>query len=397
MIVFARRLTRGLHGGALSATGQHGGPFTSVGLRWCVGVAAGLMSLVALTGCDSTDPIDVAAQAICDAIDDEPSDEAAFEGFERDIARERRAGMDEDELRRAVDARCGRAVSVISQPHGDEDVAEEEPEEEPEEDADPVPVDLPEVDWTKQEWATDCTQSGEPESLTLTEANEPGELWHHPDPSDEAAAPVYTVEAESALYGDVTGDGLDDAVFPVNCFLGNDFTFSVEVWSHDEDGQPWLLPTVVTFTKWDGLIDDIDAQSGAVRVHTSEPAPGDDAPHLNGYPVEVVTDWHFADGAWLSEKVSRTDTTPDPEPEPTEAEPSPQVTEQGHVIWPEVRDAPSEMHMWDAWSMTSQADQQRLCSLYDTDPNRLFDDVSVLLSWQLIRNDAEGFFDQVCG
>jgi hypothetical protein len=65
----------------------------------------------------------------------------------------------------------------------------------------------------------------------------------------------YTGYLDSLMYGDVTGDGLDDAVFATDCFLGNDYVYYVEVWSHDDGGQPVQLPAVVSYTKWDGVIE----------------------------------------------------------------------------------------------------------------------------------------------
>ena len=72
-----------------------------------------LLGLV-LAACGGQDPVEDAASVICDAIDVEPSDEIAFAEFERAVARERRDGLDEGELRAAVDERCGRAITAIS-------------------------------------------------------------------------------------------------------------------------------------------------------------------------------------------------------------------------------------------------------------------------------------------
>jgi hypothetical protein len=105
-------------------------------------------------------------------------------------------------------------------------------------------------------------------------------------------------------------------VFATDCFLGNDYVFHVEVWSHEEDGQPVQLPAVVAFTKWEGVIDSHDVEDGTLIIQTSEPAPGDDTPHLNGYPFLVTTAWSFDGDAWIAEERSRVDTTPEPEPQP---------------------------------------------------------------------------------
>jgi hypothetical protein len=204
--------------------------------------------------------------------------------------------------------------------------AKQEPEAEP-------PANLEEVVWEEQDWTTTCVESGEPSSVTLTPGTAPGELWSNAD--GPSTAMNFTVELDRTIFGDVTGDDLPDAIFATNCFLGNDFEFYVEVWSHDPDGRPVQLPPVVAYTKWDGSIDEIEIVDGSLHIHTSEPAPGDDAPHLNGYPVLVVTAWQFHGQGWIAEELSSTDTTPPapepaPEPEPTpepEPDPTPESTQ----------------------------------------------------------------------
>jgi len=325
---------------------------------------------VALSGmaCSGEDPVAAAATAICDAIDAEASDEVAFEEFERTVARGRRDGLDESEVRAAVDERCGRAVAAISAAA----LAPDEPVPEPE----PEIADLRAVDWTALRWASDCTEDGTVRALELTASpwDEPGVVIHAPAPDSEVASGmVYSVAIHEAVFGDVTGDGLENAVFTADCFLGNDSLFFVEVWGHDEDGRPAQLPTVLAYRKWDGIIDAIEIVDQRVRIHTSEPAPGEEAPHLNGYAVEVVTDWSFDGANWNRDEVSRLDTTPAPEPEPTPApEPAP---EPEPLLEPEPAPAPSACDRLgfpgedEGWCSQILADIEECYRQMEADPN----------------------------
>jgi len=281
---------------------------------WLLAMAS---SVVLLLGCDADEPEALLAEDICAAIDAEPSDELAFEEYEQSIARERRNGVDEDLLREAVESRCGRVVAAISETTEPAELAERS-------ESESEPVDLREVVWAEQQWQTDCTDSGDPTPVGLAPASDEGRYWHNPSPNDASdAAMTYTVDLNSVVYGDVTGDGYDDAVFGSDCFFGNDFDFRIEVWSHDDNGEPKHLDPVLAYTKWDGVVEHFEVDDGRLRVLTSEPAPNEEAPHLNGYAVEVVTAWHFDGNAWQSDELSRTDTTPAPEspPEPSRDEP----------------------------------------------------------------------------
>ncbi|QBI21037.1 hypothetical protein ER308_16630 [Egibacter rhizosphaerae] len=324
-------------------------------------------SVLLLVGCAADDPVASAAEGMCEAIDAEPSDELAFEEYERSMARERRGGLDEDELRDAVEDRCARAVFAITEAaelaeaKADESDARDEPEEGDEE-PDDEPVDLREIAWAEQQWRTDCAESGNVTTVSLTPVpEEEGRYWHNPDPDNgPGAGMTYTVEVDSVVYGDVTGDGIDDAVFASQCFLGNDFDFRIEVWSHDEQGEPALLAPVLTYTKWDGVVEDFDAEDDRLRIHTSEPAPDEQQPHLNGYAVEVVTDWHFDGTAWVAEEVSRTDTTPEPEPAPEPA-PDTTLTACEQLGFPESDD--------EEWCAQTIRDMEECQREIDSDPN----------------------------
>jgi hypothetical protein len=230
-------------------------------------------------------------------------------------------------------------------------VAEATPKVEvPEPEPEPEPVDLRNLAWDEQEWTTTCVESNEPTSVTLHRNEESGELWSAvgPDGDLDVTAMNYTVYLDTLRYGDVTGDGLDDAVFTTDCFLGNDYLYYVEVWSHDEVGQPVQLPPVLAYSKWDGSIDSHEVDEGTLLIHTSEPAPGDETPHLNGYPVLVTTAWSFDGDRWASNEISRTDTTPPapeaaPEPEPA-PEPKPEPESQ-----PSSEPVPSACELLGGW------------------------------------------------
>jgi hypothetical protein len=289
-------------------------------------VALASSCAVLLGACQSEDPVGAAAETICAGIDAEATDEIAFDEFERGVARERRDGMDEGELRAELDERCGRAITVISAAT-EPAPAPAQPDAEPVEPPSVDPVDLQNVVWGDQDWTSTCVKSGESTSMSLTQGNDPGALWSEVGPDGEfsTAGMNYSVDTTSVVYGDVTGDDLEEAIFSTECFLGNDYRYFVEVWSHDEEGRPVQLPPVIEYTKWDGVIDGFEVLEGKLRINTSEPAPGEELPHINGYAVVVATDWSFDSDTWSSTEVSRTDTTPAPEPEP-ETDPAPPPT-----------------------------------------------------------------------
>jgi hypothetical protein len=285
------------------------------------------VTAVLLASCSADDPVGAAANAICEAIDAEVSDVAALEAFELAVARERRNDVDEDELQAALDERCGRAIIAISaagvvpveEQSVDVPVDEEPVNEEAELEVEPAPssADLRELDWANQRWETVCTESEEMEALTLSRGPDAGQLTHNPDSANNLNPwAVYTVDEASVVYGDITGDELEDAVVISECFFGNYFAFSVEVWSHTGDGQPLQLPAVITYTKSEGSINRVDVVEGSLRIHTSELAPDDPNPPFNGYSVQVVTDWSYDGAAWNATETERTDVAAPPSPQP---------------------------------------------------------------------------------
>ena len=274
-----------------------------------VGSAAILAAGLLVVGCAGDDAVANAADIICLAIDEEPDDLAAFEGYERDLARERRGGIDEQELRAALYDRCERAISAISAAANDPEAATvpapEASLEEPDEATVPETVftDLATVDWVDQIWSTECTNESGVRDVPLTYDEELGGVRR---PTGGALTPVYVVELDRVVYGDVTGNGQPDAAFVTQCVFASAEYF-VEVWTHDDEGQPLHLPPVRHFSKFDAVVDRLEANEGRLRIHSREGLPGDDAPHLNGYPIDVVTDWTFVEGTWRGEERSRSE------------------------------------------------------------------------------------------
>lgn len=154
------------------------------------------------------------------------------------------------------------------------------------------PVDLP--------WRTTCSEEWEGEAVALVADGDGGlvdEGWTYP-------SPAYEVRADSVVFGDVTGDGREDAVFETFC-LQNASLQWIEVWTHDDAGEPLQLEPTVQFTKLDGTIDWHEVVDGHLRLHSSTGVPWDQYPHLNGYPVQVVTDHTWSGQRWESLEVSR--------------------------------------------------------------------------------------------
>lgn len=178
---------------------------------------------------------------------------------------------------------------------------------------DPPPAsDLAEVDWSALGWQTDCTLSGEVETIFLDVPDEPGESWpdgglQH-DPHPDYPWMIFTVLAGTPTIGVGTPDDRQVAAFEASCFLGNDSVASLEAWTTDADGEPLQLPRILLLSKFDGVLADVAVVDGVVRVVTAEGEDNDAWPHLNGYPIEVVTDWRLIEDRWQGRVISRVDT-----------------------------------------------------------------------------------------
>ena len=280
-----------------------------------------VVSLLAASCGGGSDPVATAADGICAAIDAEPDDLAAFEGYELAVARERRGGLDEQELLVAVEERCGRSVAAISPVDAEPALPSEEAERDdsgpvdPERD-DPDPVDLGEVDWSARPWATSCAVDDDldfpddPVEVVLepTDVTD-GFAWGYAHP--ETPVPWFSVDLDAMLRADVTGDGDDDALFRAECIPGNTAQPMLVGWTI-EDGQLVQLPEIRMGSDRAVVLDGYEVVEGAIRTETREPAPG--TPPSDGYLIEVTTDWTFDGDAWSSQERSRVDTRPPPDP-----------------------------------------------------------------------------------
>lgn len=188
----------------------------------------------------------------------------------------------------------------------------------PEHEEQAAALDLHAVAWHEEAWRTTCTGTeqepggigdrGERQPVYL-EPDDPdqewGLGWAHRNPHDPGiGTPLYQVDIDGVVYGDLTGDGNDDAVFLTTCTPGNFVIQHVEVWTQD-DGALRHLPVVASFDRHSGTVDRVELVDGRLRLHHRAPEPGDDMPHLNGYPYRVVSDLTFDDGHWSWNEISR--------------------------------------------------------------------------------------------
>lgn len=119
---------------------------------------------------------------------------------------------------------------------------------------------------------------------------------------------LFGVNLDEPLFGDVTGDGQDNALFFTWCFRGNHFEYHVMAWGHDERGAPRQLPSMERADKLTRLFGDLEIHDGAAILQTFEAAPGDSAPHLNGFPIELVTAYRYHESTgWTQSVRSRAD------------------------------------------------------------------------------------------
>jgi hypothetical protein len=285
-----------------------------------LGVGVALLLLTSACAAESPDPATAAAEAICGAIDAEPDDVAAFEEYERAFARERRAGLDEDELTAALEANCGRQVNAIAAAvqASVEKVPEDNVEGVPEPEPDSDPVDLRTVTWSQQQWITTCVVDDdlevpdEPQGVELATADE-GSFerfgWFHAHP--QTPVPRFEVDLDNPKFIDVTGDGIDEAVFEAACVPGNRVHPVIVVWTVGDESLE-QLPEVLLWNGTDLELIEFEAHGGALRVMTGETAPGSSP--TDGYPIKVTTDWNYDERDWNYQELSRQDTRPPPEP-----------------------------------------------------------------------------------
>jgi hypothetical protein len=176
----------------------------------------------------------------------------------------------------------------------------------PERTGDPLPL-TPEslVELT---WTTDCNEDGEVREVRL-EPVEPGGPLLRPmrpdgrqfaafdDPS-EIAGMVFSIDLSVVAGVDLDGSGELALAVDTWCFGGNGFGHAVEVWDIDGDGWPVQLPPALTYTKFDGYVIDLAGEDDVLVLTMRVGAPGDDWPHLNGYPYIRVSEHRFDGTRW---------------------------------------------------------------------------------------------------
>lgn len=158
---------------------------------------------------------------------------------------------------------------------GEEEVVDEAPEEETEvEESEPEPEPEPtfehidEVDLSDVERSSSCLGSYDPV--------------------------IFTVQ-----YGDVTGDGTDDAVLETTCDADGVTHVGFEVWSLDAEGQPVQQPAPpVEHTVGEVDLVGFEVGDGRLTVVTSEIQPDQSG-------LEVTTEYTLSGGSWAANELER--------------------------------------------------------------------------------------------
>jgi hypothetical protein len=178
--------------------------------------------------------------------------------------------------------------------------------ERPDRTGDPLPLtpeSLAELTWT-----TDCTEDGTLREVRL-EPFAPGgpllpsmrpdgrQLAHLNDPT-EIAGMVFSVDLSVVAGVDLDRSGAVALAVDTWCFGGNGFGHAVEVWGVDEDGWPVQLPPALAYTKFDGYVIDLVGEGDALIITMRVGEPGDQWPHLNGYPYVRVSEHRFDGARW---------------------------------------------------------------------------------------------------
>lgn len=161
-------------------------------------------------------------------------------------------------------------------------------------------------------WTTDCTEDGAVREVQL-EPVAPGhemlppmrpggtQLQDDDDPTSVESrrlAVDLSVVARVDLGLPGEGAGTQALAVDTTCFLGNGFSHAVEVWGVDEDGWPVQLPPALVYSKTDGYVIDLGDDGDTLLITMRVGAPGDDWPHLNGYPFIRVSEHRFDGIRW---------------------------------------------------------------------------------------------------
>jgi len=128
----------------------------------------------------------------------------------------------------------------------------------------------------------------------------PSLMWEHPSIATDPAAPSVHIDIANDLRGDIDGDGRDDRIVKANCWYGNDWGASIEVWSVDaESGEPSQLPSPYQWDKFSAADVRLAVEDGRIVVTADVPAPGETHPHLNGYAFVEVSEYVYEGPAWF--------------------------------------------------------------------------------------------------
>jgi hypothetical protein len=152
------------------------------------------------------------------------------------------------------------------------------------------------------EWSTDCY--GERRMLALSPTEEPGPmamrpggpLLEHVDDPTSVSSMRFTVDL--SVVAEMTIGGTPALAVDTFCFLGNGFLNAVEVWGVDGEGWPVQLPSPLGYSKTDGYVIDLAGEDDVLVLTMRVGAPGDDWPHLNGYPYIRVSEHRFDGTRW---------------------------------------------------------------------------------------------------
>lgn len=168
------------------------------------------------------------------------------------------------------------------------------------------PDDLSAVGWANHEWRTECVPESAPSVVRLTDG------VHNPNPPGQFNLPIFGNGIGGDIefpptFTDVTGDGHDDAIFVTNCTPGMFVVQYVDVWTHDDNGNPLQLPTLpFVWGRSVGWVESVQTSpEGVLRVTSNENNGENVGPPWNDFPYVVVTDWTWDGTQWQADEVSR--------------------------------------------------------------------------------------------
>jgi hypothetical protein len=157
-------------------------------------------------------------------------------------------------------------------------------------------------------WTTDCTEDGEVRKVQLDRSGQEAgmgppmrpdgrQLYYRDDPT-QLYRMLLIVDLSVVAGVDLDGSGGLALAVDTSCFLGNGFSNAVEVWDLDEEGWPVQLPPALVYSKSDGYVIDLGSDGDALIITMRVGVPGDQWPHLNGYPYVRVSAHRFDGVRW---------------------------------------------------------------------------------------------------